>query len=301
MVKVRVPASTSNLGSGFDCLAMALNLYLRVEMGFNTKTEIQSMGKEGSQIPTTADNLILQAARKIFAKSNQPFPNLRIRIENEIPLFRGLGSSGAATVAGLLCGNVLANARAGLEEILLLANEFEGHPENAAASLLGGATINCLSEGRIIAKRFQVDENLAAVLLIPDATIATHEARAVLPRTVNHSDAVFNLQRSALLAHALISRDYDALKCAMQDRLHQPFRKKLIPYFDEFETVGYDCAALGVCISGSGSAILGICLTGESTILATAWTDLRMRLKLGGEVLTRGFENRGAEIVGAEC
>jgi homoserine kinase len=292
------------LGSDFDCFGAALQIYLEVEMDFAAAgLEITASGEHSAGISTDTSNLVFQAAQKIFRHTQQTPPALKIKIKNSIPVFRGLGSSGAAVVAGLLCGNQLANARLNNSALLNLANELEGHPENAAASLLGGATINCVENGRVISKKFTIEKSLQAVIFISDAIVSTHDARRVLPKTVAHADAVFNLQRSALLAHALIACDYSALKTAMQDRLHQPFRKPLIPGFDEFEKIGYDNGALGVCISGSGSAILGVTEKRAAAALFSAWEALRLsaqagkKLKIGGKVVTCGFENDGAQIL----
>jgi homoserine kinase len=295
MVKIRVPASTSNLGSGFDCFGLALKLYLTVEMDFSGSLEISAVGEGCTEIPKDETNLFYQSAQKIFNKVGKQRPGLKIKIENRIPLSRGLGSSGAAIIAGLVGASKLAGIQLTNEEILNLANDIEGHPENAAAALLGGLTINCVSDGRVLSKKIFVAENLRAVLVIPELRISTHEARNILPRTVTREDAVFNLQRSALLAHAFIAKDYPVLKTAMQDRLHQPFRKHLIPSYDVFEHAGYQNGALGVCISGSGSAILGI-VESPGQKLQRAWQSLADQLNLPARVLITEFENRGAEI-----
>lgn len=292
-----MPASTSNLGSGFDCFGMALQIYLTVEMEIHPpRLEITAHGEGRAEISTSTDNLIYLAAKRVFEQARQELPPLSIKIENEIPIFRGLGSSGAATVAGLLCGTVLAGTQIGNEQILQMANGIEGHPENAAASLLGGATINCLEGDGVISKRIAIDEHLEAVLLIPDTTVSTHAARSVLPKMVAHEDAVFNLQRSALLSYALISGDYKLLRTAMDDRLHQPYRKHLIPHYDDFVRVGYLNGALGISISGSGSAVIALTKDSISEEVATAWEELRKRLNVSGKILTAGFENRGAEV-----
>ncbi len=296
MVKVRVPASTSNLGSGFDCFGLALKMYLTVEMELSRGAlEISAVGEGSAEIPKDERNLIYQSAQKIFKKIGRPLPGLQIKIDNHIPLFRGLGSSGAATVAGLVGASQLCGANLSDEEILNLANEIEGHPENAAASLRGGLTINCVTDGWVLSKKIFVDEALRAVMVIPELKISTPEARTVLPQTVTRENAVFNLQRSALLAHSFITRDYTTLKTAMQDRLHQPYRKRLIPGYDAFETAGYQNGALGVCISGSGSAILGIVESTDQK-LQHAWQALADQLNVPAQVLITEFENQGAEI-----
>jgi homoserine kinase len=297
MIKVRVPASTSNLGSGFDAFGLALQLYLSVEMEMSAEGLLILIAGEGAtEIPSNEENLMVKSAKKVFEKLSKPLPGLKIKIYNQIPLFRGLGSSGAATIAGLVGAIELANAKLTNREILSLANEIEGHPENASASLLGGLTINGIDHGEVISKKVEVDENLKAVLLIPEDKISTHQARKVLPQTVPHKDAVFNLQRSALLAHAFISRDYQTLRVAMQDKLHQPFRKRLVPNYDEFEALGYQHGALGVCISGSGSTILGLTL-GDGQDLQSSWKEKVSELNLKAQVVVAGIDNHGGQVV----
>ena len=297
MVKVRVPASTSNLGSGFDAFGLALQIYLTVEMKISCEgLQILPVGEGALEIPIHEENLIFRSAKKVFEMTGQPLPGLKIIIDNKIPLFRGLGSSGAATIAGILCAAKLYNLHITNEEILALAQEIEGHPENAASSLQGGLTINCVDEhNNVISKKVEVDEHLKAVLLIPEVNISTHEARRVLPKSVSHSEAVFNLQRSALLAHAFITRDYDELKVAMQDKLHQPYRKHLMPGYDEFEILGYQNGALGVCVSGSGSAILGFTL-GDGKDLQSSWEEKSSNLSLKAQVVIIGIDNQGGQV-----
>ncbi|MFQ5822697.1 MAG: homoserine kinase [bacterium] len=297
MVRVRVPASTSNLGSGFDTFGLALRLYLTVKMEISPEgLQIKTLGEGASEIPTNEENLIVTSAKKVFEKLSKPLPGLKIKIENQIPLFRGLGSSGAATIAGLLCAAKLTNSKLTNQQILSLANEIEGHPENAASSLLGGLTINCLEDGNVITKKVEADEKLKAVLLIPEITITTQDARRVLPQTVPHKDAVFNLQRSALLAHAFISRDYEVLRVAMQDKLHQPYRKQLIPTYDDLEKVGYKNGAFGVCISGSGSTILGLTFEDDKR-LRRSWQKKAYELNLKAVIVRLGIDVKGANFL----
>lgn len=296
MVKVRVPCSTSNLGSGFDTFGLALQLYLTVEMVVAKKFEIDVAGAETEGIATDESNLIHLAAQKIYHKAGLTLPPLRIRLDNNIPLSRGLGSSGAATVAGLVCANQMAGLQLSQTEILALANQCEGHPENAAASLLGGLTLNCVDVADIISEKIAVEENLQAVLLVPDITISTDEARAVLPKTVPHHDTIYNVQRSALLCHAFLERDYRNLRQAMQDRLHQPFRKHLIPGYDQIEKTAYENGALGVCISGSGSTILSFALN-DSTSLQAALARKAKDLNMTVQVKILGADNQGARFI----
>lgn len=297
MVKVRVPASTSNLGSGFDTFGLALQLYLTVEMEISAAgTHFEIEGAGADEISTGPDNLILRAATRLFEKTGTSFRGLKIRIQNEIPLCRGLGSSGAATVAGLLCGAKLCNAHLSRQEILTIAYNLERHPENAAAALFGGLTINCIDRGQVITRKSRIGEDLRAVLLIPEIGVSTTTAREVLPKQIPHEAAVFNVQRSVLLAHAFASKEYELLKIAMQDQLHQPYRKHLIPHYDEFEAAAYENEALGVCISGSGSTILAFTLS-DHLPLEEAWKRKAEALKMRASVRTVAFDQQGARFV----
>ncbi len=297
MVKIQVPASTSNLGSGFDSIGMALQLYLFVEMRVIPQgLQIFISGEGCSDIPTNEDNLIYKSAQTFYKKIGKDVPGLEIKIETQIPLFRGLGSSGAATVAGIMCASKLSNTELSAPEILSLVNEIEGHPENAASSLFGGLTINCVENGKVITRKVEVDEKIKTVLLIPDLTISTNKARSELPDTVPHQDAVFNLQRSAMLVYAFISRDYDILKTAMQDKLHQPFRGKSIAGYHEFEKAGYQNGALGVYISGSGSTIAGL-TKGDGKQLQNSWITKSRELNIKARVLIAEIEKQGANFI----
>lgn len=298
-IKIRVPGSTSNLGSGFDAVAMALQLSLTVEMEIAYELEITASGEGAEEIATDAGNLIYRAAETVYQNLDLPCPPLRIVIDNDIPIARGLGSSGAATVAGLLCAAKLSGAHVTNAEILNLAGELEGHPENGAASLLGGLTINCLADGEVISRKLYVEDALRAVLLIPGTGVSTQAAREALPAEVPHRDAVFNAQRSALLVNAFMSRDYSHLRQAMQDRLHQPFRKHRIPHYDEFESAAYANGALGVCISGSGSAILALAKQPHDVDVQQAWQAKVEEKKHAARVVTVETENSGAQFLEA--
>lgn len=293
MVKVKVPASTSNLGSGFDTFGLALQLYLTVEIDtIPMALQIFNSGEGSSEIANDENNLVFKAIEKLFQTTGNKLPGLKIKTNNEIPLQRGLGSSAAAIIAGLICASELAGKNLEKDEILSIAADMEGHPDNAAACLYGGLTISCLDNSTILTRKVAVDESLNCVLMIPNDTISTKSAREVLPETVSHQDAVFNLQRSALLTEAFMSRNYEILSIAMKDKLHQPFRKHLIPGYDELEKTGYENGALGVCISGSGSTILGFSVT-ESEQLQKAWQEKVKELNIRARVISVPCDNTG--------
>ncbi len=294
-VKLKIPASTSNLGSGFDTFGMALNMYLTVELSLADRLKISYNG-DGEKIVALDDtNLVYKTAAKVYKKAGIDLPPLAIHIENPIPLCRGLGSSGAAIIAGIAGANKLLDDKFSNPELLNIANKIEGHPENVAASLYGGLTINCINNGDVISKKVEITNPLKAVLLIPDATVSTEDAREVLPILVAYEEAIFNVQRSALLTHALLTGDYGYLRTAMQDKLHQPFRKQLLPGYDEFEDIAYANAALGVCISGSGSTLL--CFTDDKEILLQEkWRALAEEKEISGRVICAEIDNNGVSF-----
>jgi len=291
-----VPGSTSNLGPGFDVLGLALKIYLTVTVAEADKSEIECVGEGAQDLPRDASNLIMRAIAKSFERAGKAVPPLKLRVDNEIPLTRGLGSSGAATIAGLLCGNRL--AQAGLDEttLITLATTMEGHPENAASSLLGGLTVNCVTNDQIISKRVEADPELLAVLLIPEAGVSTRAARRVLPATISYQHAVFNLQRCASLTRALIARDYSSLRALMQDKLHQPFRSNLVPHYADFEKCAYENGALGFCISGSGSTVLAFTRY-DARALQDAMEKNAIEKSVPAKVRIVGVENEGAQFL----
>ncbi len=294
--KVTVPGSTSNLGSGFDTFGLALRIYLQVTVEeTDGELVIETYGAGAEDLPADRNNLVFRAMERLCDQAGAAVPAVELSMRNDIPLSRGLGSSGAAIIAGLVCGRELAASRISDEELLKLATELEGHAENVAASLFGGLTVNCVTEQQVISHKVAADEALQVVLMIPRIAISTNAARKVLPANIPHSNAVFNIQRSALLAHAFLTRDYDALRTAMQDKIHQPYRQSLIPGYEQFEQTAYDYGALGFCISGSGSTML--CFSQKNTApLTRALRHKALEQNLDMAVRVTQVENRGAEV-----
>ena len=256
-----VPGSTSNLGSGFDTLGLALQLYLTVQATVRPGAlEIHYSGTGAETIPSDASNLVYRSYLQGCRLFNyDPLP-VRLEINNEIPLRRGLGSSGAAIVAGLLLARELAPPGRSLSgaDLIQAGMPLEGHPENISASLLGGLTVNCTHHSRVYTLKVPFPHDLAAVALIPDFDISTEAARELLPAQIPLADAVHNLQRVALWVAALQQQAYELLRFAARDAIHQPFRKKLIPGFDEIMEAAYSAGARAAFLSGSGSTILAL-------------------------------------------
>src|SRR5687767_11070675 len=234
-MKIRVPGSTSNLGSGFDCFGLALKLYLTVDATI-TRDAVETCrvtttgAKENQVLPRNASNLIYRAMTFAARRENVSLPPVELDVHNEIPLASGLGSSAAAIVAGIKLSSLLTGYKMTDQTVLNYATEFEGHPDNVAASLCGGFVINCLQNDRtVIAAKLEWPSDIRVLVVSPHSQLPTHVARAALPRTLSRSQAIYNLQRSALFTAAIAQQRYELLWEAMHDQLHQPQRESLVP------------------------------------------------------------------------
>jgi homoserine kinase len=266
-VAVRVPATTANLGPGFDALGMALTLYNRLQVErLPSGLEIVLQGEGAERLPSDPSNLSYRAFQRVFERLREPTPPVRMTGEIRVPLSRGLGSSAAAVVAGLIAGNELAGARLSQDELLNLATEMEGHPDNVAPALFGGFTTACLADGEVSWARLEPPRELRAVVVIPEREVATARARAVLPDQVPRADAVRNVGRTALLVAAIATGELSLLRHAMQDRLHEPYRAALIPGMPEALAAARQAGALGAALSGAGSTLLALATEGFEAI-----------------------------------
>ncbi|HZK18268.1 MAG TPA: homoserine kinase, partial [Clostridia bacterium] len=257
MITVRVPASTTNLGPGFDCLGMALELYNTVEMfPFPGKLYIEVQGEGANEIPRNRSNLVYIAACRVFEKTGYPEQGLRIRIANKIPVTRGLGSSASAIVGGLVGANIISGNKLSIKELLNIAAELEGHPDNVAAALLGGLVITTREDDEIKYIKIDPPKDLHCIVAVPDFALSTRVAREILPQQVTLQDAVFNLSRTASLVAAMIKGDLSSLGYAMDDKLHQSFRSSLIPGMKKVFAAAKLAGARGVCLSGAGPSVI---------------------------------------------
>jgi homoserine kinase len=257
-VIVRVPGSTANLGSGFDCIGMALQLYTTIKMKKASHTVIHMKGPNLQGVPVDKSNLIYKVANLLFEKANLPSPDLEIEIESEIPLTRGLGSSAAAIIGGMVAANVIAGEPFNNEELYQFATELEGHPDNVGASLFGGIVIALWDKAQVSYIRVLPPEGLTTVMAIPDFELSTKLARDILPTSYSREDTVHAISHSSLLAAALVSGNTSVLYTAMNDRIHQPYRMSLIPGMEELLTNSKDYGALGVALSGAGPAVIAL-------------------------------------------
>ena len=264
-VTLAVPASTSNLGPGFDTLGMALDLCNEVTLRVGRIGDASGVdhisGAGADSLATDGSNLVLRAATALYRKLGQTPPPLRATLHNRIPLARGLGSSGAAAIGGLVGANILTGRHLDGADLLALATDLEGHPDNVAPALLGGLVISAVAEARdgqrILTHRL-APPPAAIALCIPDQPLATEAARQVLPRHVSLDTTVHNLGRVALLVAALATGDYTHLRQAMDDRLHQPPRATVFPPLVPVMATALEAGAAGACLSGAGSTLLAI-------------------------------------------
>jgi homoserine kinase len=256
-VEIDVPASVANLGPGLDVLAVALQLYLHVRAQKSPGDGRNEMHFDFGGFELDGENLIERSFRYMAARDAVEFPSLQIEVRSEIPSRSGLGSSAAATVAGLRLYDALFGP-CPMQELLNVACELEGHPDNAAAALLGGLTTSCeLQDHSVIALSMPWPEALQFVVLTPDLGLDTAASRRALPKQLRREDAVFNLQRVALLVQALQSREFSLLREALRDRCHQPFRCALVPGLEQMLELQHP-DLLGVCLAGAGPSILAL-------------------------------------------
>jgi homoserine kinase len=264
-ISVTVPATTANLGPGLDCIGLALNLYNMVTFEESSAGLSVSVKGEGKGIiPEDETNLVVRAAERVFQLAGRRPAGLRVVQENQIPVKSGLGSSAAAVLAGILAANGLVGKPLNQEDILALASEIEGHPDNVAPALYGGLTLIVNEAGKLIVTRIPIHEMSVAVVL-PEFNLTTAEARAALPTQVPLADAIYNAGRVGLLVRALETGDYHALRVATQDKLHQPYRLPLIPGLTEVFEAG-QAAGAAVALSGAGPSVIAFAPAGHQDI-----------------------------------
>lgn len=256
---VKIPGSSANLGPGFDCFGLAWQLYNRIEFTLGGDSLSISGCPERFQ---NRDNLAYAGYKAVLDACGLPEEPVSIRfLETEIPVSRGLGSSAALIVGGAAAANALHGLGLSRDELLSVSTPVEGHPDNIAPSLFGGFTASSMDGGRAVTASFPVSEKLHFTALVPDFELSTELSRSVLPGEYSKADAVFNVSRAVLLIKALEQGDGALLATALQDRIHQPYRSRLIPGYERVRALALELGAAGMCISGAGSTLLCISLT----------------------------------------
>jgi len=295
-VRVRVPASSANLGPGFDTFGLAIAVYDEIEVtaiAGPCRVEIEGVG--AGEVPTDETNLVVRAAARAFAFVGVPMPGLVIRAKNVIPHGSGLGSSAAAIVSGLMAakGLLAPEHELGSDVLLGLATEMEGHPDNVASALLGGLTIAWMNGHGPRAKQLIVHRGVSPLVCVPDFTVSTEHARSLQPDSVPYEDAVFNLSRSALLVAALVQSP-ELLFEATEDRLHQDYRAGAMP--ETYELVqALRAAGHAAVVSGAGPSIL--VLAGDPAARAEAAALVSAAGRSHWRTLMVAVDVRGATVV----
>ena len=257
-VRVRVPASTANLGSGFDIFGMALEIYNTFRLCLSEESRWSVSMPPTVMLPPHRDNLVFQSARRLFKEVGYAPPGLHLDLDIDVPLARGLGSSSSAIIGGLVAANAMLGEPFDQQGLLDMAIDIEGHPDNVTPALVGGMTLSHSSGDTHRYIRLPCPLELSVVLAIPDYELDTAQARAILPAQIARRDAVFNGSRTALFVAALYEKRYDWLATAMEDRLHQPYRALLAPGMTEAIAAGYEAKARGVALSGAGPTLVAL-------------------------------------------
>ncbi len=293
LARIRVPASTSNLGAAFDAVGLALQLYLRLSVRrLDTgPSRLEYLGEDDHLIPTDESNLIWRVMKQVAEEHQAVLPPFALRVENEIPITKGLGSSASACLGGTAAAGFLCGLALQPEEMLKTAAALEGHPDNVAPALYGGL-IASISGESILCSRSLFPSDWTVVAVTPAFELETRHARSVLPREIPHADAVFNVQRAAFLMSQIVLGRSDGLREAMADRLHQPYRSELLPGLREILSME-DCPGLlGVALSGAGSTVVALAEANAGAI-GTAISRIFARHDLASQVRLLKADNEG--------
>ncbi len=259
MIKIRVPATSANMGPGFDSLGIALDLYNYISVcETDSGLEIEILDETKKFLPKDENNLVYKCMCRVFDECGYRPKGIKLILENNIPVTRGLGSSSAVIVGGLMAGNAIAGYPFSKEKLLAMAAEIEGHSDNVTPAMFGGFTVNVFNKNKLNYVKHDLGDDLCFAAIIPDFPLATKKSRAVLPRLISHRDAAYNVGHSTLLATSLITGNYENIRTAIQDRLHQRYRRRLIPIMDELFRICYQHGALGVYLSGAGPTVVAI-------------------------------------------
>ena len=293
--RIRVPATTANLGAGVDCLGAALSLYLTVRLERADEVSFSFDLPDGPDALPEEDNLILRAMRLAAKEAGRPLPPFRAEVRSDIPLGRGLGSSASAAVAGLLGGFALLRETPDEGTLLRLAAALEGHPDNAAPALLGGFTAAMTDkDGRVFVQRIP-SPSLKAVVAVPDFELSTRKMREALPEDVPLKDATRQLQRACVFCAALAAGDFAVFGASTKDRLFTPARKRFMPYFDAAEKSALVAGALCAVISGAGPTMLALAKDGtDANAVKTAWEQTFPAEGVSAKVLILDVDKNGA-------
>ncbi|WP_141433868.1 homoserine kinase [Bacillus sp. 03113] len=293
---IQVPASTANVGPGFDSVGLALNLYLTIEVNRSTNWEVIPMCEELKVFPQDESNFIVQTALKVAKKYNKDLPKCSLKVKSDIPLARGLGSSASAIVAGIELADALCDLQLSKKDKFTIASEIEGHPDNVGASVFGGLVVGCQTEEEVNAEIFY-NLSFEMVAVVPNEELLTKKSRSVLPTEVSFKEAVAAGAVANVLIASLLNGNFElAGKMMKKDRYHQPFRKKLVPHLPIIEEIAPQHGAFGVALSGAGPTVL--CFTQEG-LSQSLISEIEKKLP-NMSFISLQIDNKGSQLYHAD-
>ena len=302
-IKVRVPGTSANCGPGFDCIGLACSIYNDLELILlrEPKLSIEAKGEGADSIPTDDKNIVWKSIKTLLDKTSfgAEYKGAVIKMENHIPMSRGLGSSAAAIVAGLKAANAIIGSPFNRQELLQLATDIEGHPDNVAPALLGGFTVSVVSGGKVQTLSFLPKIQMNFVLAVPNFLLPTWQARQVLPKDVPMKDAIFNISRASMMIAALIKGKDRFFRYVFDDALHQPYRKDLVPGMKEAIEAARKAGAIGSALSGAGPAVIAFNIERQNnaTEVASAMTQAFASKGVNAKSMILNLDTRGAHII----
>lgn len=297
MIHIKIPATSANLGPGFDCLGLALQLYNTITVETGQPFKISLTGSYFDGISKDENNLVWQTMCHLWKLLHYPTPSVALTLENHIPPARGLGSSSAAIVGGLVAANTIAGSPYTKYQLLQVANDIEGHPDNVTPALYGGVTLSVPTEGGVLPRVLAQIPKLSAVVVVPDLLLKTEKARGILPPHVSRKDAVFNISHAGLLIEAFIREEYSLLKEGMRDVLHQNQRAVLIPGLLETLEAALQAEAYGSALSGSGPTLLALTKPELEQHVAQAMLSVFKRHDIVAQSYALGIDSGGAKVI----
>ena len=297
MFSIRVPATTANVGPGFDSLGMALSIYNEIEVEEIEKgLEIEVRGLGRDKLASNEENLIYRSMEETFKKIGQYPRGLRIRQYNGIPISRGLGSSAACIVGGIMAANALKDSPLSREEILQLAVEIEGHPDNVTPALFGGLVVSASHKDKVQYIKSPINNSLKFIVAIPQVELSTRRSRGVLPKAIPFEDAVFNVGKASLLVAALISGDLEKIAYGLQDRLHQPYRIQLMPSLEKIFQEAEKQDLNQLFLSGAGPSLVYLTWDGGNEEKEKNFYDLLGKMPENWDIQILRGDNKGARF-----
>jgi homoserine kinase len=294
MFQVKVPATSANLGPGFDCMGLAVKLYNYFEAEENDKLEFHLKGTYTANIPTDQNNLLWKTACTLWKQIGLKPKPLKLTCESYVPPARGLGSSSTAVVAGLMIANAVAGYPMDRYDLLKIATEIEGHPDNVTPAIYGGITLTIMNGNNLIPRILTTNPRFRAVVVIPDLLVETEKAREILPSSVPRKDVIFNSSRVGLLVDAFINQEYNLLSIATQDKIHQNQRASLIPGMPKALASAVQSGAYGAALSGSGPTLLAFCPSGSEQLVGKNMQKALADNSIESTCLTLDIDSDGA-------